>query len=270
MNSKKTLFFAAVLIDLTAALYGQNATDFVVEGTVLTGYKGTATDVVIPANLGITEIGDAFQIYSKITSVVIPATVTKIGVGAFVWCESLTSINVDEGNTAYSSENGVLYNKNKTTLVVYPGGKKGVFAIPNGVTGIGEEAFNCCINLTGVIIPDSVTNIGDRAFYNCTGLIKADIGKGITRIGEKAFAWCERLTGVTLSSGLTGIDGNAFAGCISLASVTFAGTIKSNRFDNSVFPGDLHDKFYATDKKNGTPGTYTTTNPGYNAVWTKK
>jgi hypothetical protein len=83
----------------------------------------------------------------------------------------LTSIHVDFANTHYSSENGVLFNKDKTTLVAYPGGKTGSYVIPNSITTIDNYAFYSCRNLTSVTIPNSVITIGDRAFASCIGLV---------------------------------------------------------------------------------------------------
>jgi hypothetical protein len=82
----------------------------------------------------------------------------------------LTTISVDESNQNYSSSDGVLFNKDKTTLMQFPGGKTGSYTIPNSVTTIGERAFSGCSGLTSVTIPESVITIGDGAFYNCTGL----------------------------------------------------------------------------------------------------
>ena len=84
----------------------------------------------------------AFSDCGGLTSVTIPGSVTSIGEGAFENCTGLTSIVVDPSNTAYSSQDGVLYDKAMTVLIQYPGGKSGGFDIPNSVTSIGSYAFD--------------------------------------------------------------------------------------------------------------------------------
>jgi len=113
----------------------------------------------------------AFGSCTSLASVTIPSSVTSIGDWAFYGCKSLTAINVDTANTAYSSQDGVLYNKNKTILIQYPAGKTGSsFTIPSSVTSIGLSAFEDITSLASVTIPGSVASIGDYAFSRCTNL----------------------------------------------------------------------------------------------------
>ena len=120
---------------------------------------------------GVRSIGNsAFTDCKSLTSVTIPNSVTSIGRGAFSSCASLTGIWVAEGNSHYVSDaSGVLFDKDKTTLVQCPGAFA-VYTIPGSVTSIGDDAFSGCASLTSVTIPDSVTSIGNYAFSCCGSL----------------------------------------------------------------------------------------------------
>ena len=149
---------------------------------------------------GVASIGDyAFNWCSSLTSVTIPASVASIGIGAFGGCDSLAAIVVDGDNAEYCSINGVLFNKDATELILYPRGKNGAYAIPDGVAVIGEMAFTDCYRLKNVTIPDSVVSIGERAFEN-TELTSVTIPASVTEIGERAFAYCCRLTEINVDS----------------------------------------------------------------------
>mgnify|MGYP000218741495 CR=1 FL=1 len=129
------------------------------------------TSVTIPNS--VTSIGE-YAFYDcdckSLTSVTIPGSVTSIGLYAFASCTSLTGIWVAEGNSHYANDaSGVLFNKDKTTLVQCPGAFA-AYTIPDSVTSIGDNTFDHCTSLTSVTIPDGVTSIGWRAFSNCTSL----------------------------------------------------------------------------------------------------
>jgi len=156
-----------------------------------------------------------------------PNSVTSIWYRAFWMCTSLTAINVNIGNSAYSSQDGVLYNKNKTTLIQCPAGKAGALTIPSSVTLIETQAFRGCAKLTGVTIPDSVTKINEMAFYGCTSLTSVTIPKNITSIERSAFYGCTSLTSVTIPNGVYRIEYWAFSSCTNLKSITIPNSVTS-------------------------------------------
>jgi hypothetical protein len=273
--------------ELTSIIIGNNVT---VIGEYAFYKCEELTSVTIPDS--ITEIRESAFAHSGLISVTIPKNVT-IALG-FPDCASLTAINVDVDNTEYSSQDGVLYDKNKTNLYQYPAGKKGSFVIPDSVLSIGSCAFSGCVYLTAVtignnvtviddgafdgcielkkvIIPNKVKTVGWYAFHFCFNLTTVIIGNSVTEIGECAFFDCSSLTKITIPKSVTEIGEEAFYACESLVSVKFEGKIPSDKFDAKAFHGDLRDKFYATDTANGTAGTYTTTDPvDKNSVWTKR
>ena len=93
-----------------------------------------------------------------------------------------------------------------------------------GVTNIGDYAFQYCQSLTSVTIPNSVTSISENAFSYCPSLASVTISSSVTSIGNNAFYGCSSLTSVTISNGVTSIEGCAFYRCTSLTSVTVQAT----------------------------------------------
>lgn len=159
------------------------------------------TSITIPD--GIANLRDAtFHNCSNLMSVTIGKSVTSIGYSTFGGCYSLVDINVDSNNKNYASQDGVLFNKDKTELIEYPvGNTRTSYIISNSVTSIREYAFSGCSSLTNVTIPNSVTSIGYGAFGYCSSLTSITIGKGVTNIEYYSmFEGCDNLTDINVDS----------------------------------------------------------------------
>ena len=174
-----------LLLTLPAAVQAQFTYTSNNGAITITGYTGPGGAVTIPGminGLPVTSIGyRAFAYCDFLTSIMIPNSVTNIGDLAF-GSYSLNSITVDRLNPVYISVDGVLFDKGQTTLIQYPEGKAGSYAVPNSVTSIGSAAFRDC-GLLSVTIPDSITDIGYGAFMGCTSLTSVTIPNSVTNIG---------------------------------------------------------------------------------------
>ena len=224
---------APYIIELNVSSFGGGSSTSGSVGSVLMANNTKYVNLDLSGS-SITSIPEfAFYIYStstgcaSLTEIILPDSVTSIGNGAFAGCTSLNGIIVGTANTAYSSENGILFNKDKNTLIAYPGAKKGAFAIPNTVTGIGNFAFEGCAGLTGVTIPNTVISIGRDAFYGCASLASITIPNSVTSMGTYVFSGCSSLADVTIGNGVTGIGDSTFAWCTSLINITIPDNITS-------------------------------------------
>jgi hypothetical protein len=148
------------------------------------------TNLPIPSS--VTTIGGgAFQGCYNLAIVTIPASVTSIGNQAFSEC-GMSAITVNASNPSYSSLDGVLFDKNQSTLIQYPPGKAGKsYVIPYGVASIGDDAF-IDTGLTNVVIPEGLASIGPTAFWS-SSLISISIPSSVTTIGGGAFTYCGNL-----------------------------------------------------------------------------
>ena len=191
---------------------------------------------------GLTSIGEvAFYGCTSLSSVTIPDSVTSIGSYAFRGCTSLTAINVAEGNTAYVSENGVLFNKSKTSLIQYPAGKTdSAYTIPDSVTSIGYYAFLSADSLKSIEVSGNNPNFSSRSgcLYDKTGMTLRvcpaglgtfTVGKDVASVYSGAFSG-NNLNEVVFSEGASATLGEgAFYDCMNLKKIV----IESNA--NVVF-----------------------------------
>ena len=252
----------------------------------LLGYTGNETDLVLPANYN----GETYEIYqhafywhSSLTSVVIPNSVTSIGVMAFNGCDHLTDVRYTGTSNEWlsvitSGNNHDLPNAN----IVYEGDSQGLAFTLDGyyyiVSDIGtctdtdivipalykglpvkeiKEGAFCDGNMLSITIPDSVEYIGYDAFANCTNLTSVVIGDSVTSIGEYAFNDCTNLTSVVIGNSVTSIGRGAFEYCYSLTSMVIPNSVTSigygafngcsnlqyNEYDNACYLGNSENPY---------------------------
>ncbi|MBQ4346597.1 MAG: leucine-rich repeat protein [Oscillospiraceae bacterium] len=129
------------------------------------------TITAVYVNEGVTSIADyAFSYCTNLAEVYVPASVSRLGLWAFYRCDSLQMIEVAEDNAYYSSINGVLFDKDQMTILLYPYNANAEYSIPKGVQTIGYAAFQSHPTLTALTIPDSVIFIEEGAFVACESL----------------------------------------------------------------------------------------------------
>ena len=164
------------------------------------GTSAAALVVTIADGSLLSSIGMQAFFNANLASFNIPASVTTIGLMAFVRCSNLTAFTVENGNTTYSSDGGVLFNKAKTTLIQCPGGKSGSYEIPASVTAINGRAFWGCDNLTSVTLGSNVGSIGFGAFRDCNNLITVTVYAPSCTIENETFFGCNNLSNVYVPS----------------------------------------------------------------------
>ncbi|WP_427193238.1 leucine-rich repeat protein [Treponema denticola] len=210
------------------------------------GYTGEAPrgKIIIPAgteNNPMVAIGKcAFYGCSGLTSISLPAGITKINYGTFGGCSSLTSISLPKGITKIAYD--AFKNCSSLTSISLPAGiteiESGAFdgcssltsiSLPEGITKINYGTFWGCSSLTSISLPAGITMIAGSAFRGCSSLESISLPEGITKIDDFAFQGCSNLTSISLPAGLTEIGNYAFQGCSNLTIISLpAGITKIN------------------------------------------
>lgn len=199
----------------------------------------------------LTKIGkEAFYACSSLTEITLPKKLINIGEDAFGACKALKEIKVEAGNAAFTSIDGVLFNKEKTTLLTFPFANTANYQVPVGTTKIapsafsecnklasiqfpntlieiGSEAFYKCLKLENITLPNSITAVGEGAFYGCEGLLLAELSKSMTIIPDNLLSKCTKLQKIKIPEGINKIAYQAFSNCSSLTKVEIPASVNS-------------------------------------------
>ncbi len=204
--------------------------------------RETITEAIIPNEVNgkmVTKMENfAFEDCKKLTSIIIPQNVTNgIKSDCFGGCINLAEIKIDSENIVYSSEDGVVFNKDKSNLIYYPQGKTNkYYTIPESVTNIGWSAMVYSENLMSVKIPNSVAEIVSESMWGMTGLKTLIIPDNVTTLMPGSFTGCINLAWVFIPESVATLSGSAFA-----ASVSTAGTSFSDNFTDIYYGGNKED-----------------------------
>lgn len=175
---------AAGAIEVPSTLGGYDVT-----GTERGAFRDCTgiTRVTLPDTIVRIGVG-SFNGCSSLEEINIPKNAVSIATGVFRNCNSLQNINVSEDNPSFTSVDGVMFNKDKTTLYTYPAGRLGSYTIPEGATYITTNAFIDAKGLSGVILPDGIEEIDSNAFYGCSSLAYVYMPNTVEYISNRAFS----------------------------------------------------------------------------------
>ncbi len=213
---------------------------------------GNLQSIAIPDN--VTKIdNNTFENCSSLKSVSIGKSCTTISATAFNNATALEKITVSADNEKYSSVDGALLNKEKTSIILYPKSKSGEFVIPDTVTSIADRAFSSCPNLTKITIGANVESVGAYAFSDCSALSDvvfkdSTIEKKV--IGDYAFYNCQALSNVDFGNAVTSIGSCAFMIDKSLENVEFPDSLESiGRYAFSCYDYGTTGSYFASNLK---------------------
>ncbi len=248
-------FEYTVLTDGTAEIFCKDTTittaeipdtidGYTVTAIAESGFSGCTAlqSVTFPDTL--TVIGEnAFTACSALTSIAIPEQVTTIGSFVFEGCTALQTIDVEDTNTAYQDDEGVLYTADKKSLLRYPAARAGAaytvspacrviepwaftycsqlqYLETSNVTAIGADAFMYAESLQTVILSEGIEELVGASFAYCVNLRKLTLPSTLQKIGNKCFYGCVSLPSIELPDGLETIGEMAFYGCVQLKEMT--------------------------------------------------
>lgn len=215
--------------NLSAVTIGSGVTEL--KDNVFAGCT-SLSGIVIPNNVRTIE-AYAFSNCSSLTDISLGTGVSDISCTAFWGCTKLSAFSVAGGNNSFSTDRGVLYNKNKTCLVTMPQGFSGTYQVLPGTTRIAEYACYECVNLIGISIPGGVSKIEQYTFSGCRSLNYVTLSRGVSRIELYAFSRCPSLQQLILPSSITYLGQMFIAGSSSSIVITFTGN--APEFSDAAF-----------------------------------
>lgn len=189
------------------------------DGTSVPWKKHSDIIIEVVIKSGVTGVGSgAFMGCTALKKVSISDTVKKLDLNAFSGCTALEAFAVADGNEAYASADGVLFNAGKTLLISCPVGKTGAYTVPETVTEIEKSAF-AASGVESVSMSDAVNAVGEGAFLNCSKLKSAVLPKGLKELKKSLFSGCSALEAISIPDSVKTLGEGVFSGCAALKEV---------------------------------------------------
>ena len=219
---------------LKSVVFGSSLTNI---GSNAFRHCSALTELDFPESL--TSIGEyAFFDCNSVKSITVPSNLTAVGTNNFD-SSSLERIDVAGENPVYTSENGVLFNRDKTEILCYPKASANeVYTVPDGITRIGEEVFSRLNHLKHIELPESLTEIGTGAFRYAGSLQSVTMHGKVNGIAAYTFDGCHSLQELNLPDSVAEIGAYAFNGCRSLKKLVIPKSVASigeRAFDGCIF-----------------------------------
>lgn len=178
----------------------------------------------------------SFRECSSLREFTIGKSVSEISDDAFPGCVLLQKFNVDAENKWYCSQDGVLYSKDMSNLIVCPTAYYSAnFFVPDGVSKISDNAFYHCLNIEKITLPESLSEIGNTAFAGCKNLESIIMPTHLDAIGYMAFSGCAKLGSLVIPEGVSVIQMSLADGCSKLSFLSLPKSIKE--IENYAFSG---------------------------------
>lgn len=195
------------------------------DGTSVPWKKHSDIIIEVVIKSGVTGVGSgAFMGCTALKKVSISDTVKKLDLNAFSGCTALEAFAVEDGNEAYASADGVLFNAGKTLLISCPVGKTGAYTVPETVTEIEKSAFTAS-GVESVSMSDAVNAVGEGAFSNCSKLKSAVLPKGLKELKKGLFSGCSALEAISIPDSVKTLGEGVFSGCAALKEVKIPGEV---------------------------------------------
>lgn len=215
--------------------------DFVFSGC------GSLTNIDLPSELTQIESG-TFYNCDHLERVRFPDQLEKLAIDVFFNCSQLKEISISGDNLSFASMDGILYNKDFSTIVCYPMGKNDPVTFLPSVNQIGDGAFRGC-GFQQMEIPSQIKSIGSNAFSHCKNLSSIKLPMGITKIESSTFSYCSSLTNMEIPKSVTYIGLWAFNECGNLTSVFIPDCVSVIQYAAFYMCGHLKDVYYAGNEE---------------------